>query len=181
MTEPPSSSPEAHLILVGLPGSGKTSVGRGVARRTGRDFLDFDEEIERRTGRSIAELFERHGEAHFRQLELALTAELAAREGMILAPGGGWIMVPGALEMLRPPGRVVYLRTTPAVAYRRMGAGHRSRPLLAAADPLHELAALLAARERSYLGADFVLDVELLDLQDVISMVARLAASREAP
>ncbi|MGH7625324.1 MAG: shikimate kinase [Gemmatimonadaceae bacterium] len=174
------SSPPVHLILVGLPGSGKTSVGRGVARRTGRDFLDFDAEIERRTGHSIAQLFEQLGEAHFRQLELDLTAELAPREGMILAPGGGWIMVPGALAMLRPPGRVIYLRTTPAVAYRRMGAGHRSRPLLAAADPLHELSALLAARERSYLSADFVVDVELLDLQDVITMVARFVASPQA-
>jgi len=176
-----SSSPPAHLILVGLPGSGKTSVGRGVARRTGRDFLDFDEEIERRSGLSIAQLFERHGEAHFRELELALTAELADREGMILAPGGGWIMVPGALELLRPPARVVYLRTTPAVAYRRMGAGHRSRPLLSAPDPLHELSSLLVAREQSYLSADFVLDVELIGLQDVITMVTRFLPSRRAP
>lgn len=179
MTESNSAAP-AHLILVGLPGSGKTSVGRGVARRTGRDFLDFDEEIERRTGLSIAQLFEQHGEAHFRELELALTAELAARDGMILAPGGGWIMVPGALEVLRPPGRVVYLRTTPAVAYRRMGAGHRSRPLLSTADPLRELSSLLAAREASYLSADFVLDVELLGLQDVITMVTPLVAARQS-
>lgn len=179
MTESNSAAP-AHLILVGLPGSGKTSVGRGVARRTGRDFLDFDEEIERRTGLSIAQLFEQNGEAHFRELELALTAELAARDGMILAPGGGWIMVPGAVEMLRPPGRVVYLRTTPAVAYRRMGAGHRSRPLLSTADPLRELSSLLAAREASYLSADFVLDVELLGLQDVITMVTPLVAARQS-
>jgi shikimate kinase len=179
LTESNSAAP-AHLILVGLPGSGKSSVGRGVARRTGRDFLDFDEEIERRTGLSIAELFERHGEAHFRELERALTAELAARDGMILAPGGGWIMVPGALEMLRPPGKVVYLRTTPAVAYKRMGAGHQSRPLLSSSDPLRDLSSLLVAREQSYMSADFVLDVEHIDLQDVITMVTRLAATRQS-
>lgn len=168
-----SGSP--HLILTGLPGSGKSSVGKAVARRLGREFLDFDQEIERRAGRSIAELFRTSGEPAFRALELDLTRELAARAGMVLAPGGGWAAIPGALELLRPPSVLVYLRASPEVVLQRMGRSRSARPLLSASDPLAELRTLLARREGQYLLADHVVDVERIDLQRVISLVARLA------
>jgi len=78
-----------HIILVGLPGSGKSSVGRAVAAKLGRTFLDLDHEIERREGRSISEIFGENGEAYFRAKELSLTKELQQVGHMILAPGGG--------------------------------------------------------------------------------------------
>jgi shikimate kinase len=148
-----------------------------VAERLGRPFLDFDTEIERRSGRSVAELFREHGEPHFRQLELELTRELAAWTGMVLAPGGGWVTVPGALALLRPPARMIYLRATPGVALERMGAERASRPLLRLADPLAELGRLLAAREAFYRLADHVVDVDHVDLQEVISFVSQLASA----
>jgi shikimate kinase len=94
---------------------------------------------------------------------------------MVLAPGGGWIMVPGALELLRPPGVLVYLRASPDVVLERMGSASSSRPLLSAPDPLVELRDLLSKRESRYLLADHTVDVEHIDLQSVISLVARLA------
>lgn len=165
-----------HLILTGLPGSGKSSVGARVARALGRPFLDFDVEIERRAGSTIAELFEREGEAAFRALELDLTRELAGAGGMVLAPGGGWILVPGALELLRPPGVLVYLRASPEVVLERMGRSRSLRPLLSDRDPLERLGGLLSEREPRYLLADHVVDVEHIELQRVVSLVTRLAA-----
>lgn len=151
-----------------------------MAEGLGRRFLDFDQEIERREGCSIAELFRIKGEPTFRALEFELTRELAGTAGMVLAPGGGWITVPGALELLRPPGVLVYLRASPEVVLERMGRSSSLRPLLSAPDSLAELRRLLAKREARYLLADHVVDVEHLELQHVISLVMRLApGSRE--
>ena len=151
-----------------------------MARQLGRQFLDFDEEIERRTGCAVAELFRSRGEPAFRALELDLTRELSLTTGMVLAPGGGWAAIPGALELLRPPGVLVYLRASPEVVLERMGDASSARPLLSAPDPLAELRRLLAGREELYLLADHVVDVEHIDLQRVISLVERLApGSRE--
>lgn len=167
--------PTPHLILTGLPGSGKSSVGKGVARLLGRRFLDFDIEIERRAECTIADLFRKVGETGFRALEIDLTRELASAEGMVLAPGGGWAAIPGALALLRPPAVMVYLRASPEVVLSRMGRSSLQRPLLHAPDPLAELRRLLADREPSYTSADHVLDVEHIDLQEVIALVGRLA------
>ncbi len=164
-----------HLILVGLPGSGKSTVGRRVARRLGRRFLDFDSEIERREGKSIAQIFAEVGEPGFRALELELTRELASMDGMVLAPGGGWTTIPGATALLRPPARMIYLRVRAEIAIGRILRGRRIRPLLQTADPLETLKALLADREAGYLQADHVVDVEVVKSQQLIATIARLA------
>jgi shikimate kinase len=171
-TNEPSSP---HIILVGLPGSGKSTVGRRVARRLGRPFLDFDSEIERRSGKSIAQIFSESGEPGFRALELELTKELAKTSGMVLAPGGGWTTIPGAAALLRPPARMIYLRVKAEVAIGRILRGRRIRPLLQTADPLVTLRKLLAEREAGYLEADHVVDVEVVKSQQLIATIARLA------
>ncbi|MEP7088076.1 MAG: shikimate kinase [Gemmatimonadota bacterium] len=160
---------------MGLPGSGKSTVGRRVARRLGRPFLDFDSEIERREGKSIAQLFSESGEAGFRARELALTVELSKSSGMILAPGGGWTTIPGATALLRPPARMIYLRVKAEVAIGRILRGRRIRPLLQTDDPLETLQKLLAEREAGYLEADHVIDVEVVKSQHLIATIVRLA------
>ena len=165
-----------HVILVGLPGAGKSVVGQRSASRLGRPFVDFDAEIERRAGMPIAGIFRDRGEAGFRYLELELTRELAAGGGAILSPGGGWIAVPGALELLRPPARMIYLRASPDVALLRMGPGRAGRPLLTTAEPLATLQRLLEAREPLYRLADDVVDVNLIAVEEVTDIVVRLAA-----
>ena len=171
-TNEPSSP---HVILVGLPGSGKSTVGRRVARRLGRPFLDFDSEIERREGKSIAQIFSESGEPGFRALELGLTRDLARSSGMILAPGGGWTTIPGATALLRPPARMIYLRVRAEVAIGRILRGRRIRPLLLTVDPLDTLRKLLAEREAGYLEADHVVDVEVVKPQQLIATIVRLA------
>lgn len=150
-------------------------MGQGVAVRTGRRFLDFDAEIESRAGCSVAEIFRERGEPAFRSLELQLTRELARQDGMILAPGGGWVAIPGALSLLRPPAVMIYLRASPEVVLSRMGESRATRPLLRDWDPLAKLRRLLAEREPAYRLADHVVDVEGIALQRVISQVALLA------
>jgi shikimate kinase len=167
------SSP--HIILVGLPGSGKSTVGRRVARRLGRPFRACDTEIVRREGTSIAQIFAEVGEPGFRALELALTKELALTGGMILAPGGGWTTIPGAAALLRPPARMIYLRVRAEIAIGRILRGRRIRPLLQTPDPLETLRKLLAEREAGYLEADHVIDVEVVKSQQLIATIARLA------
>lgn len=164
----------AHVILVGLPGAGKTSVGRMLSRRLNRPLLDFDEELERRTGLSVAEIFRIHGEAHFRRLELDLTREVATSEGAILAPGGGWATIPGAMALLRPPARMIYLRVAPEVAILRMGAARSRRPLLDAPQPLDVLRQLAEQREQAYLQADDVISTDHIDVEALAAQIARL-------
>lgn len=160
---------------MGLPGSGKSTVGRRVARRLGRPFIDFDSEIERREGKTIAQIFAESGEPGFRALEWALTKELSLTCGMILAPGGGWTTIPGATALLRPPARMIYLRVKAEVAIGRILRGRRIRPLLQTANPLETLKKLLAEREAGYLQADHVVDVEVVKSQQLVATIARLA------
>lgn len=164
-----------HLVLVGLPGAGKSTIGRAVAERLGRTFLDFDHEIERREGKTIGEIFGEKGEGHFRELERALTEELRLMGNMILAPGGGWVANSEVVRLLRPPARLVYLRLRPETALKRLGSERSTRPLLMRPDPLGELRRLLNARKAAYEAADHVIEAELLDVEEVIKRVSTLA------
>jgi shikimate kinase len=166
-----------HLILVGLPGAGKSSVGRAVAEALGRQFLDFDIEIERREYLTIGELFASKGETHFRALELALTQEVSALGNMILAPGGGWIANPGCVALLRPPAMMVYLQVRPDIAVKRMSSGVASRPLLRRADPLSELRRILEGREQLYLQADHTVSTDKMPFQQIVSRIVALATA----
>ena len=166
-----------HVILVGLPGAGKTTVGRRAARLLRRPFLDFDEEIERREGRSVARIFAELGEPHFRAAERALTAELRAAPPAVLAPGGGWIESSDAVGLLRPPARLVYLRATPATVLRRLGAGRAARPLLAGPDPVGAIERIFERRRLAYESADVTLDTEILGIEKLIDAVVQLVTT----
>jgi shikimate kinase len=163
-----------HLVLVGLPGSGKSTVGAALAERLGRGFLDFDVEITRREGMTVPEIFAQGGEAHFRSLERGLTEECRMLGGLVLAPGGGWVTQPENVSLLRPPARLIYLKATPETAAVRLGGAAAGRPLLNRPDPRGELARLLAARATLYESADVVVNVDHLDVQRVVDKVARL-------
>lgn len=167
-----------HLILVGLPGCGKSTVGQGVAAQLGRAFLDLDHEIERREGSDIATIFAEKGEPYFRERERAVTEELAQIGGLIVSPGGGWITNGNALAVLRPRAKLIYLKVKPETALRRMGASRTSRPILVHPDPLGELRRLLVERGGAYDRADEVIDTERMSAQQVIDKVAALAPRR---
>jgi shikimate kinase len=165
-----------HLILVGLPGVGKTTIGRAAARQLARPFLDFDQEIERRAGMNIREIFRLKGEDYFRALEFALTKELSTSGGMVLTPGGGWITQHGSVELLRPAGRIIYLRASPEAVAKRLRRVE-TRPLLAGRDPVVALRELYAKRRALYETADMVLDTERVARQQLIAKVVELAST----
>lgn len=149
----------ARVILIGFMAAGKTTVGRVLAERLGWRFVDFDEEIVRRSGETVPQIFREHGEAVFRALEARLTAELRSLDRAVIAPGGGWVTTPAALDNLPPGTLLVWLRVSAEEAIRRVGGG-RDRPLLAGADPLERARALMAERESLYRRADLVIDVD---------------------
>ncbi|HVS60188.1 MAG TPA: shikimate kinase [Gemmatimonadaceae bacterium] len=175
MTERDDKPLPPHLILVGLPGVGKTTIGRAAARRLGRSFLDFDQEIERRSGMQVHEIFRLKGEEHFRALELALTHELSSSGGMVLSPGGGWITQTSSVELLRSAGRIIYLRASPEAVARRLRRVE-TRPLLAGRDPVVALRELYEKRRALYETADVVLDTEKLLRQQLITKVVELGS-----
>lgn len=163
-----------HLILVGLPGSGKSTVGPLLADALTLPLLDFDAEITRREGMPVPEIFGQKGEGHFREMEHMLTRELAELGGMVLAPGGGWVTRAENLALLRPPGRLIYLKITTSVAVLRMGASATSRPLLNRPNPKGELDRLLSARIGAYESADLRVDVDHVDPHQVTERILAL-------
>jgi len=169
-----------HLILVGLPGAGKTSAGEALAERLNRSFLDFDREIERRESASIAELFAIRGEHYFRERELEVTLELRQCGNMVVAPGGGWVTNKGVVDILRPPARLIYLKVKPETALARLGAARAARPLLSRPDPLGELKRLLAEREQLYAQADHVVSAEVVDIKRLVDKLVELASTIKA-
>lgn len=155
---------------------GKTTIGRAAARRLGRSFLDFDQEIERRAGMQVREIFRTEGEEHFRALEFALTEELSRGGGMVLSPGGGWITQQRSVELLRSAGRIIYLRASPEAVARRLRRVE-TRPLLAGRDPVVALRELYEKRRTLYETADVVLDTESLVKQRLIAQIVELAST----
>jgi shikimate kinase len=138
-----------NLFLVGLPGAGKSTVGRQVARRLGKAFIDADNELERKLGVSIPTIFEIEGEAGFRDREEAVLAELTERGDIVLATGGGAVIRPINRERLKANGTVVYLHAQPELLWERTRKS-RHRPLLNTADPLTRLRELYVARDSLY-------------------------------
>ncbi|MEY2622709.1 MAG: shikimate kinase [Pseudomonadota bacterium] len=137
------------LALVGLPGSGKSTVGRQLARRLGLPFIDADQVIESRLGCSIREFFEREGEERFRDLESEALDQLTRQHPGVLSTGGGVVLRPLNRQILRERTTVFYLRTTPEEIYRRLR-HDKVRPLLQVSDPLARLRDLFDQRDPLY-------------------------------
>jgi shikimate kinase len=140
---------KSNLFLVGPMGSGKSAVGKQLARLLGLPFYDSDTEIERRTGVDIPFIFEKEGEAGFRQREHETLEVLTAMRHIVLATGGGAVLLPENRRILAERGRVVYLKTSVAQQVERVRQG-RTRPLLSKADPAVKLAELMELRAPLY-------------------------------
>jgi shikimate kinase len=140
---------QRNVYLIGPMGSGKTAVGRRLATLLGLEFIDSDAEIERRTGVDIRYIFEKEGEARFRERERDVIADLTALEGVVVATGGGVILDPANRERLAKTGTVVYLETTIDTLVRRTKAA-KTRPLLMNDDPRTVLERMMLVRRPLY-------------------------------
>jgi shikimate kinase len=165
-----------HVVLVGMMGSGKTCVGRQLASRLGLGFVDSDEQIERREGRTVRQIFEADGEAAFRKLEAeALAAAVGSSARAVVAAAGGVVLDAGNRELLRRAGTVVWLRASPEVLAARVRDGDH-RPLLGD-DALAVLRRLDAERALLYDEvANAVLDVGDLSPDEAATRIAELVA-----
>ena len=162
-----------NIYLIGPMGSGKTAVGRSLARHLGKPFYDSDTEIVRRTGVDIPYIFEKEGEAGFRKRERQVIAELTAGQGLVLATGGGAVLDAGNRQHLAGRGFVVYLRASIEHQLRRTGRTD-SRPLLQTGDPRETLERLFAMRDPLYREiADLVLDADGANARNLAQDIGR--------
>ena len=136
-------------ILVGMPGTGKSTVARQLARRLGLAYIDSDAVIEQHLGETIRSFFDREGEAAFRDLEERVLDELTQQPTTVLATGGGAVLRPLNRERLRSRGTVIYLRSSPEQLVRRLRHDTK-RPLLQGVDPLQKLRTLYEERDPLY-------------------------------
>jgi len=160
------------FFLVGPMGAGKSTIGRQLARCLKLKFIDSDREIEIRTGVDIPLIFELEGESGFRKRERKVIDELTARQGTILATGGGAVMDKLNRQRLASRGHVIYLHTSVEQQLRRT-AHDRNRPLLQTADPKQKLQELMALRDPLYREiADWVIETDGCRVRDVVQQIA---------
>jgi shikimate kinase len=170
-----------NIYLIGLMGSGKTAVGRHLARLLGVPFYDSDAEVERRTGVDIPFIFEREGEAGFRQREHEAIEALTLLEPVVMATGGGAILLPENRKLLTEHGTIVYLETSLGQQLQRVGSG-RGRPLLRGGNLTDRLKGLRADREPIYLElADYIVPTDHRRVPKVAEQILRDVRGQESP
>jgi shikimate kinase len=170
---PESVRPPPNLILVGFMGTGKSTLGRHLAQRWRRRFIDSDHEIERLARMKIPDIFAQKGEAEFRRLERDWVENHMPAGGCVIATGGGLVVPEGMAELLKSKGVVVCLFATPETVYRRTS-GSSHRPLLQTENPMERIRALLAAREPAYLRAGIAVLTDGRNLPDLSAAVERV-------
>ena len=166
-----------HIVLVGLPGAGKSTIGKMVAERLQATFVDVDSVIVRREGKPITLIFAEQGEPAFRTIERAEVEAALSGDAAIIAPGGGWAAQPGALDTARGRAFVVYLKTRPETATER-AVPEGNRPTLMGEDPLGRMKTLLEEREASYRQADAVVETDRHTADQVTAELLRLAETQ---
>ena len=159
-----------NLALIGFMGTGKSSVGRLVSEQLHFDYLDTDELIQYRTGRTITDIFDDEGEAVFRKLEQQLVMELATRKRTVISTGGGLPTNPANLASLKNHALVVCLWASPDKIWERVR-NQTHRPLLRSPDSQSKIRELLAAREPLYRQADVLINTDLRSAREAAQQV----------
>ncbi|HPE59196.1 MAG: shikimate kinase [Thiothrix sp.] len=172
---------QANIILVGLMGAGKSTVGRQLARHYRLDFHDSDKVIEQRTGVNIPTIFEIEGEEGFREREAQVIRELCSRKGIVLATGGGSVLRADNRASLKAGGTVIYLKASAEQLYARIG-HDRNRPLMQTENPLATLQQLLQKREAWYAEvADIILPTGKQRVAQLVRTLSHRLSQLQAP
>jgi shikimate kinase len=165
-----------HIVLIGLPGAGKSTVGRMVAERLQAGFVDIDTILIRKEGKPITLIFAEKGEPAFREMERKEVEAALANEPAVIAPGGGWAAQPGALEDAKSRVYLVYLKARAEVAAGRAEPSG-TRPVLMGDDPLARMRELFTARDPYYAKANATVQTEAKSAENVAAEVVKLAQS----
>lgn len=163
-----------NIVLVGLMGSGKSAIGRTIAKKLGRRFIDTDRYIERKIGKTTAEVFEQDGESKFRDFEKEVIKKISQYIGIVIATGGGAIKDPENFHYLKKSGWIIALYASPATLYKRIE-GKRIRPLLLnEEDPVKKLEEIFNERKTMYTQADFQIDTEDKEIDQIADEIVNL-------
>jgi len=165
-----------NIVLVGFMGTGKTTVGRLLANKLNRQFIDVDRKIEENCGMPVSEIFKTYGEAFFRQQEQLVIKDLLPRGNAVVATGGGAVLFSENIINLKNHGIMIGLEASPEVIIRRIG-GDASRPLLNAPNREELVSKLLQERASRYRMADFSVDTSTLTAEEVSEEIIYLLLS----
>ena len=167
----------SNIVLTGFMGTGKSTIGKCIAARLGRKFIDTDTLVEQKSGKTIAALFMERGEHYFRILEQEAIDQVCTEDGSVVATGGGALVNEENVRKLKASGTVICLTATPEIILSRVQ-GNRDRPLLQSDKPLEKIRMLLAARADTYAKADLTIDTSYLNVEVVVEKIcSRLLTS----
>lgn len=162
-----------NIVLIGLMGSGKSTLGKYLAEKSGMEFYDTDDLIIQKAGKPISRIFEDDGEHVFRDLESEVIAEVAKKGGCVISTGGGAVLRQENIDNLKASGVLFFLKASPKILYERVK-DDDSRPLLKGDDPVGILRRILIARASYYEQADYTVDTENLSVHEGSEEVLRL-------
>jgi len=166
-----------NIYLVGFMGTGKTSVGKELAKKTKRHFVDLDELIEFKVKRSIADIFSKSGEPNFRKIESRALKQVSREKNFVVGCGGGIVLDKNNIKVMKKTGLVVCLKASPQIILKRVcGCSHR--PLLNVADQKERIMHLLKLRSPYYALADKSVDTSKLTVKQVVSKITKLLITK---
>lgn len=166
-----------NIVLTGFMGTGKTVVGRLLARRLKREFIDTDAEIERLTGKTIVQIFARDGVVRFRSEEELLVKKLAGRTGLVISTGGGMVLNPANIKRLKENGVLIALSASPGVIYNRVK-NKKNRPLLMQDDMKQRIEEILQERENAYKAAEITINTDNASILEIVDEITRYLSER---
>ena len=172
-----AKTPTQNIALIGFMAVGKSAVGRNLAKRLGRRFVDLDRLIEKSAGMKVRQIFEQKGEAYFRQLEKQALAQVLAKDGQVIASGGGVVLDDDNLAMLREQTLLVGLSASTETILRRVG-DRATRPLLKGADRRERIEELFKSRQARYAQAHVTIDTGDLTLNQVVDKIIEISQTQ---
>ncbi len=165
---------KTSIALIGFMGIGKTAVGKALAERLGKEFVELDSLIEQKAGKAIPEIFNQDGEVAFRELEIEVTREVAERKNTVIACGGGVVLKEINIERLRKGCVIVYLTASPGVILKRTLSNENERPLLEVSNKAQRIQELLRFRKPFYeRAADIKIDTSKLDISSAVEQITK--------
>lgn len=159
-----------NIVLIGFMGTGKTAVGKRLAQRLNRQYVDIDQLIEQQEKKKISDIFDEDGEPYFRKVEKGVTQRVSELENVVIAAGGGVVLDDQNISNLKRKGVLICLSARPEIILERTKK-YNHRPLLNVADPTQEIAALLNKRAPDYAKADHQIDTSHLSIEEVVERV----------
>jgi len=167
-----------NIYITGFMGTGKSVVGKVLAKKTGKIFIDMDRAIKDRQGSSISDIFSKWGENHFRKLETNLLKELMQRDDLVVATGGGTLLSGENVQLVNQGGRIICLFADPMVIYRRIKESNK-RPLLNKRDKLEEIKYFLEKRKAQYNQFIWQVDTSELTVEEVVDEIINILEKKD--